>query len=434
MRRPITMTKTEQFDNLIAPLLNSLGNSEMLTELAVLAGIAVAAWFVLRWLRRRLEHYDGWRASLTPGDWSRLLLPALLLPHGVDRPNLIANWQSVHLLNLAVPLLLSFLAIQCCFYVLRKVLKPTNTLHTVERLVAWLIWGVFALHLTGYLDDVIQTLDSIGINLGKQYLSLYTALTGLLSLAATLLLALWLAHTLEHRLIGAMPINGNMQLALTKLARSVLVVLAVLIALPLVGIDITVLSVFGGALGVGLGLGLQKIAANYVSGFTLLLDKSVRIGDMVEVNQHIGVIKEIATRYTVIRSLNGSESIIPNETMITSPVINRSLTDRDNLVLLPIQVAYSSDLPKVRDLLLGIATAHPRVLPAHEPKVRLKQFGENGIDLELAIWISDPESGEGGLRSDLNWQIWETFQREGVEIPFPQRVIHQVGQHATERR
>jgi small-conductance mechanosensitive channel len=182
------------------------------------------------------------------------------------------------------------------------------------------------------------------VSIGKQYLSLYTVLTGLLSLAATLVLALWLAHTLEHRLIGSMPLNGNMHLALTKLARSVLLVLAVLIALPLVGIDITVLSVFGGALGVGLGLGLQKIAANYVSGFTLLLDQSVRIGDMIEVNPHSGEVKEIATRYTVIRSLNGSESIIPNETMITSPVVNRSLTDKDNLVLLPIQVAYSSDL------------------------------------------------------------------------------------------
>jgi small-conductance mechanosensitive channel len=419
------MNKAEQFDNLIAPLAHYLGNTAMLIELAALAGIAFAAWVGLRRLRQRLEDLSGWHDSLTSSDWNRLVLPMAMLPLVLIGRALMAPWQNVHMFNLAVPLLLSFLAIQTCFFILRRVLKPTRTLHTVERLVSWLIWGVFALHLTGYLDDVVNALDAIGIDVGKQHLSLYTVLVGMLSLAATLMLALWLAHAVEHRLIGSLPITGNLRLALTKLARSVFLVLAVLIALPLVGIDITVLSVFGGALGVGLGLGLQKIAANYISGFTLLLDQSIRIGDMVEVNQHNGVVKEIATRYTVIRSLDGSESIIPNETMITSPVINLSLTDKDNQILLPVQVAYSTDLERARALLLEIASGHERVLTTHDPRVRLKSFGENGIDLELVVWIADPEEGEMNLRSDLNWQIWAAFKREGIEIPFPQRVIHQ---------
>ncbi len=424
------MNKSEHFDNLIAPLSVYLGNQEMLIELAALAGMAFAAWFGLRRLRLRLANVSGWHDSLTGSDWNRLILPAGMLPLVLIGRAIFSPWQSVHLFNLAVPLLLSFLAIQSCFFILRRVLKPTRTLHAVERLVSWLVWGVFALHLTGYLDDVVTALDSIGFDVGKQHLSLYTVFTGLLSLAATLVLALWLAHTIEHRLIGSMPLTGNIKLALTKLARSVLVVLAVLIALPLVGIDITVLSVFGGALGVGLGLGLQKIAANYVSGFTLLLDQSVRIGDMVEVGPHYGEIREIATRYTVIRSLNGSESIIPNETMITTPVVNRSLTDKENQILLPIQVAYSSDLDRVRDLLLEIAAGNKRVLDTPPPRVRLKNFGENGVDLELVVWITDPEEGEFNLRSDLNWKIWELFKREGVEIPFPQRVIHQASRQA----
>jgi len=419
------MNKSEQFDNLIAPLAEYLGNAAMLIELAALAGIAFAAWFGLRRLRQRLQDVSGWHDSLTGSDWNRLILPASILPLVLIGRALLAPWQNVHLFNLAVPLLLSFLAIQSCFFILRRILKPSRMLQFVERLVSWLVWGVFALHLTGYLSDVVNALDAVGFDVGKQHLSLYTVLVGMLSLAATLMLALWLSHFLEHRLIGSMPLTGNMRLALTKLARSVLLVLAVLIALPLVGIDITVLSVFGGALGVGLGLGLQKIAANYVSGFTLLLDQSIRIGDMVEVNQHTGVVKEIATRYTVIRSLDGSESIIPNETMITSPVVNRSLTDKDNQILLPVQVAYSTDLERVRALLLAIATGHERVLAAHEPRVRLKNFGENGIDLELVVWIADPEEGEMNLRSDLNWQIWAAFKSEGIEIPFPQRVIHQ---------
>lgn len=419
------MNKSERFDNLIAPLALYLGNTAMLIELAALTGIVIAVWFGLRRLRQRLVSVQGRHERLTDNDWHRLILPATLLLLVLISRALLAPWQNVHLFNLAVPLLLSFLGIQSCFYVLRRVFQRTSTMLTVERLVSWLIWGVFALHLTGYLDDVVKALDAVGFDVGKQHLSIYTVLTGVLSLAATLMLALWLAHGVEHRLIGSMPLTGNMRLALTKLARSVLLVMAVLIALPLVGIDITVLSVFGGALGVGLGLGLQKIAANYVSGFTLLLDQSIRIGDMVEVNQHTGVVKEIATRYTVLRSLNGSESIIPNETMITMPVINHSLTDKDNQILLPIQVAYDTDLERVRTLLLEIAAGHGRVLVSHEPQVRLKNFGDNGIDLELVIWIADPEEGEMNLRSDLNWQIWAAFKREKIEIPYPQRVIHQ---------
>ncbi|MBK9327182.1 MAG: mechanosensitive ion channel [Hydrogenophilales bacterium] len=217
-------------------------------------------------------------------------------------------------------------------------------------------------------------------------------------------------------------------MAFSKLSRGLFIVLAILVALPLVGIDITVLSVFGGALGVGLGLGLQKIAANYVSGFTLLLDQSIRIGDMVQVDKHYGEVKEIATRYTVLRSLDGSESIIPNETMITNPVINKSLTDKDNQILLPVQVAYGSDLGRVRDLLLEIADGNDRVLETPVPQVRLQSFGENGINLELVVWIRDPEEGEANLRSQLNWSVWGTFQRERIEIPFPQRVIHVAGQ------
>lgn len=422
------MDTAKNLDNLIAPLLANLGNAAMLTEIAVLAGIAVATWFATGMLRRRLSVTEGIPGHLTASDWNRLLLPAGLLAPVLIGRAILGKWQDVHLFNLAVPLLLSFIAIQGCFFVLRRILKPSRTLHMVERTVSWLVWVVFALHLTGYLDDVVAALDAVGFDAGKQHLSLYTLLVGLLSVTVTLMIALWLAHLLESRLIGAMPLTPNLRVAFTKLSKGLFIVLAVLIALPMVGIDITVLSVFGGALGVGLGLGLQKIAANYVSGFTLLLDQSIRIGDMVQVNEHYGEVREIATRYTVLRSLNGSESIIPNETMITNPVINKSLTDKDNQILLPVQVAYGSDLDRVRELLLEVAAANDRVMIQPEPRVRLQSFGDNGINLELVVWIQDPEEGEFNLRSDLNWAIWATFRRENVEIPFPQRVIHMAGQ------
>lgn len=423
------MNPEPKIDSLLAPLIANLGDTAMLTEIAVLLCLAVATWFGVRGLRQRLEAGAGrLQSHLTGSDWSRLILPASLLPSVFVGRIVLAQWQDVHLFNLAMPLLLSFIAIQGCFFVLRRILKPSRALHVVERGVSFLVWIVFALHLTGYLDDVVAALDAVGFNAGKQHLSLYTLLVGLLSVTVTLMIALWLAHMLESRLIGAMPLTPNLRLALAKLSKSLFVVLAVLVALPMVGIDITVLSVFGGALGVGLGLGLQKIAANYVSGFTLLLDQSIRIGDMVQVNEHYGEVKEIATRYTVLRSLNGSESIIPNETMITSPVINRSLTDRNNQIVLPVQVAYGTDLHRVREVLLGIAGANARVLQAPVPRARLNGFGDNGLNMELVVWIDDPEESEQNLRCELNWAIWEAFQKERIEIPFPQRVVHMAAQ------
>jgi small-conductance mechanosensitive channel len=414
----------KKFDSLIAPLLANLGNTAMLTEVAILACIAVATWFGIRLLRLRLAEIQGPHGHLTHSDWNRLILPASLLPSVLVSRAILGKWQDVNLFNLTVPLLLAFVAIQSCFFILRRILKPSRVLHMVERSVSWLVWIVFALHLTGYLDEVVTALDAVGFDVGKQHLSLYTLLIGLLSLTTTLMVALWLAHMLESRLIGAMPLTANLRLAFTKLARGLFIILAVLIALPLVGIDITVLSVFGGALGVGLGLGLQKIAANYVSGFTLLLEQSIRIGDMVQVDKHYGEVREIATRYTVLRALDGSESIIPNETMIISPVVNRSLTDKDNQILLPVQVAYGSNLERVREVLLEIAAGNDRVLDTPSPRVRLQSFGDSGINMELVVWISDPEAGEPNLRSDLNWAIWAAFKRENIEIPYPQRVIH----------
>ncbi len=418
------MNTQHQFDSLIAPVIANLGNTAMLIEAALLAAVAALTWLGLRALRGRTGETAGLREHLSAADWNRLILPIALLPAVLIGRAVLGKWQDVHVLNLAVPLILAFIAIQGCLFILRRLLKPSRTLHLVERIVAWAVWSVFALHLTGFLDEAVAALDGVGFNIGKQHLSLYSALVGLLSLSGALMLALWLAHLVESRLIGVLPLAPNLRLAFTKLTRGLFIILAVLIVLPLVGIDITVLSVFGGALGVGLGLGLQKIAANYVSGFTLLLEQSIRIGDMVQVDKQYGEVKRIATRYTVLRGLDGSEHIIPNETMITTPVTNRSLTDKDNLILLPIQVAYGSDLGRVRDLLLGIAAANDRVLATHAPRVRLQSFGDNGINLELVVWISDPEAGEPNLRSDLNWAIWDAFSKENIEIPFPQRVVH----------
>ncbi len=408
--------------NLVDALLSDLSNTALLTQGSLVLVAALLGWVFTRQLERRLP--EAFVATWQADEWQHFLIPLITLVGVLVARPIVANWHAPHLFNLAVPLLLSMFSIQLCFFFLRSLFKPGPGLRTVERFVSWLIWGLVALHIAGYLDSVIGALDAIGFSIGKQHISLYTALLGLVTVVVTLIGALSLGRLFENRLNASERLQPNLRVALSKIVRSLLVFLAVLIALPMVGIDITVLSVFGGALGVGLGLGLQKIASNYVSGFTLLLENSVRIGDMVEVGGRYGQVTQIATRYTVLRDLDGTETVLPNETMITSPVINHSLTDKDNRLFLPIQVAYGTDLGLVKQLMLGVAEAHPKVLKTPRPSVFLRNFGESGIDMELAVWINTPDEGERVLRSDLNWGIWEAFQRENVEIPFPQRVVH----------
>ena len=422
----MTQTTEAPVHNLVDALLSDLSNTVLLNQASIIVTALILAWFGLRHVIGRIK--ESSRFTWHADEWPRFLVPGLaLLGILVARP-LLAPYQSVHLLNLAVPLLLSMFIIQSTFFLLRSIANPGPGLRSVERVVSWLVWGAVALHITGHLGSLIDGLDAIGFNIGKQHITLYTAFLGLISIATTVIVALSAGSLIEARLIAGSQLDGNMKVVLNRAIRAVLLVIAILVSLPLVGIDITVLSVFGGAFGVGLGLGLQKIASNYVSGFTLLLENSLKIGDMVEAGQHYGQITRIATRYTVLRALDGTETVIPNETLITSPVVNHSLTDRNNRLFLPLQVAYGSDLDQVREVLLDIARRHPKVLTQPGPAVFLRNFGESGIDLDLAIWIDTPDEGERLLRSEINWSIWRAFKAQGIEIPFPQRVVHLVDQ------
>jgi small-conductance mechanosensitive channel len=219
-----------------------------------------------------------------------------------------------------------------------------------------------------------------------------------------------------------------MRVVLSKVLRVFLLFIAILIGLSAVGLDLTLLSVFGGALGVGLGFGLQRIASNYVSGFILLLDKSMQIGDIVTVDTHYGTITDLRTRYLVLKKLDGTQVIVPNELLIINPVINHSFTDRNMRVLLDLQVAYQSDLELVLSLMLKAAADNARVLVTPEPMATIKAFGESGVDVTLSVWIADPENGQLLLKSELYLALWQMFKANNITIPFPQREIRVLGQ------
>lgn len=416
------MTEALPVENLIERLLNETTDIALMSQVAVILVAFGLAWLASRQLLKRMQpdSVETWHAN----EWPRFLVPlfAQLLVIAV-RP-LLAEWHTVHLLNLAQPLLLSMFLIQLAFFFLRSIFRPGPGLRSIERVVSWLVWGAVALHITGHLGQFVEAMDAVGFSLGSQRISIYSAFMAIMAVAVTVIAALSIGRLIEDRLIRKSSFRPNIKVVMSKAIKTLLLVVAVLIALPMAGIDITVLSVFGGALGVGLGFGLQKVTSNYVSGFVLLLDNSIRIGDMVTVDGRFGEVREIATRFTVIRSRDGTEYILPNETLITSPVINHTLATNENRVGIPVQVAYGTDLNKAREIMLNAAAEHPRVMQDKESRVMLIGFGESGIDLELRVWITDPEEGLTRLRSDINWAIWEAFQREGIEIPYPQRVVH----------
>ncbi len=419
------MTAPIPFDNLLEHLLNDSHQTELLWQVALLVICGLISWGLMRWITPHLAHEGAtWRIGNAAA--KRIGLPLIGLLLVATGRELLEQWHEAHLLNIAVPLLGALVIVRILVYMLRYAFNNSEALKTSERYIVWTIWVGFALHITGLLPRIKRALDAVAFESGKHHFSLLLLIEALTVITLSIVASLWLAQLAESRLQRVTSMDASLRLALIKTVRTLLLILAILMALPAVGIDLTVLSVFGGALGVGLGLGLQKIASNYVSGFIILLDRSIRPGDMITIGTSYGEVSQLNTRYTLLRALDGTEIIIPNENLLTSTVINHSFTKRDVRIKLPIQISYDSDVEHVREILKTVALAHPRVLKTEDnlPVVLLTEFAASGINLELGLWIDDPEEGQGNLRSELNLAIWQAFQREGISIPYPRSDIH----------
>ena len=274
---------------------------------------------------------------------------------------------------------------------------------------------------------MIDALERVDFAIGKQRVNLWMILNGVVTVFLTVVFALWIAGVVESRLMRVETIDSSLRIVGVRVAKALLTVAAFFFSLSLVGIDMTALSVFTGALGVGLGFGLQKIASNYVSGFIILLDRSIRLGNIVQVGADVGQVTQITTRYTVLKHPAGTEYIVPNETLIGSVVQNQTYSDTRLRLSTSVGVAYDSDLDRVRQLLLDIAAAHPRVLADPAPSVLLVRFADSSIDLDLGFWIADPEEGKANVISDINFAIWRGFRENGIVVPLPQREVRILG-------
>jgi small-conductance mechanosensitive channel len=404
-------------------LLHALARPSALTELAIAAGCLVLAWLAVRLLRGARQD----SASVWFGDHliDGVLFPVLALALALAaRATMQHLGMPVAVFKVVVPVLSSLALIRLAVRVMSAAFPRRGWVIAVERTVSWLAWGAVVLWITGLLPLVLAEMESIRWKVGGTTLNLRTLLEGGVTAVVVMIVALWISAAIEKRLLAGAVDNLSLRKIAANATRALLLFIGLLMALSAVGIDLTALSVLGGAIGVGLGFGLQKLAANYVSGFVILAERSLRIGDMVKVDNFEGRITDINTRYTVIRALNGRESIVPNELLITQRVENSSLADPRVLVQTVVQVAYGSDLDALIPALNAVVADVPRVLADPAPAVQLSAFAADGLELTVNFWIADPENGQGQVRSQVNLALLKALTERGIEIPFPQRVMH----------
>lgn len=328
------------------------------------------------------------------------------------------------LIGVFIPVLSALACIRLIVYILRKAFTSSPLLKSSENLLAGIIWIGVLLHLFGWLPSVIMLLDGLAMTLGETRISLLSVLklSAIIILAITL--AIWLSELITRRVRHSAHISPSMKVGFAKFSKFLLVTLAFLVALNMVGIDLSSLAIFGGALGVGLGFGLQRIASNFISGFILVLDRSIKPGDIITVGQNFGWVEQLNARYLVVRNREGVETLIPNENLITSEVINWSYTDKNVRVVIKVQISYDDDPEQAMALMLECANASPRVIADPPPNVRLMNFADSGIELHLRVWIADMENGTGTVKSDINLAIWRAFKAHHITIPYPQRDLH----------
>ncbi|MGD2054741.1 MAG: mechanosensitive ion channel [Gammaproteobacteria bacterium] len=356
---------------------------------------------------------------------NRIAFPMSMLLYLILTRFLLDQFEvNTAVLDIFTPLLLSLAGIKLGVYILRAGFTPSPALRAWENVFSLSVWSILAVHLLGWLPDIVKAMDEFAFTFGETRISVLSFFQLTVSIIIFIVLANWLTRFIEARTRRSQYLNPSMRVVLTKTSKFVIYGLAILFALKAVGIDFTAFAVFSGAVGVGIGFGLQKIFSNFISGFILIFDRSIRPGDVITIGNRFGWVQELNARYVVVRDRDGVEALIPNENLITSEVTNWSYSDRSVRQRLPVSISYHDDPELAMKLMVESAEEHPRALKSPEPVARLLRFGDNGIELELRIWIIDPENGIANVTSDINLAFWKRFKEHNITIPFPQRDVH----------
>jgi small-conductance mechanosensitive channel len=403
---------------------------------------AVVVCLGLAWLAHR--RYAAWRArhpaaaSAAPLALTAITAGRLLVIPVVACVSLLLAWgafaalrQPDGVVRIALSLAVAFGLVRLAVYLLSTALSPGPLLRASESLIVAVVWLGVALHLLGWLPRVVDALDAAAFAVGDTRISVLLVLRALAAVLLVLVAAAWLSRLLERRVMGSRHLSASARVGISKVAKLALMTLGVLLALQVVGLDLSALAVIGGTLGLGLGLGLQRIVSNFISGFILLADRSIKPGDVVTVEDQSGSrygwVQEMRARYVVIRDRDGVDTLMPNENLIINPVVNWSYGDPNVRLKLPVRISYDADPELAMALMEQAAVGRERVLDDPAPASRLMAFGENGIELELRVWVTSPEQGVNNVRSEINLAIWRAFREHGIGVPLPQREVRLLG-------
>ena len=357
-----------------------------------------------------LQHkYRSLGSSLVlPTVWLLALSFLLLIGAALD--------TSYHLIKIAISLLAAWVIIHLSTGVLKN--------KALSKVIAIIVWTVAALNILNLIEPVANVLDSIALSIGELRISALTVIEGICILIAFLWLALFISQLIEQQIKKSTDLTPSVKVLINKLIKITLIIIAIVTAISAVGIDLTAFAVFSGAIGVGIGFGLQKSIANLFSGMLLLMDKSIKPGDLITVGDTYGIVESLNARYASIRKLDGTEHLIPNENLINQDVINWTHSDQLVRPNLDIGVHYKSDVKKAIELCIEAAEEVERVLDNPEPECILNGFGNSSVDLILRFWINDPEKGVANIKSEILLNVWDKFHENDIEIPYPQRDIH----------
>lgn len=419
------------FINLYTELFGKITPNQLIKQIIIIAICITSGWGFSRQLRKLFIITDTNYRVVQIGikSFMHVLSPLLILILLMLAKLIMIKLQiGITLWQIMMPLMISQVVMRFVFYVLRRIFVKKSTtsvfLQIFEKAFATLVWCCVALYITGLWLDVVNYLDNTQFPLGRHKISLLTILQAVVSVLLTLIIALWAGAMLEERLMKLNTMHLSLRTVVARLGRVTLILIAILMSLSLVGIDLTILSVFSGALGVGLGLGLQKIARSYVSGFVILFERSLAIGDMVSVDRYFGKVTQINTRYTIIEGLDGIESVLPNEIFMSSPVQNYSLNKKIIRMSSRVTIFYVENIESILMLLEQATASVKRVASQIPPQALLIKIGENGLELEIGFWITDPENGRLNILSDVNKVIWKIFKTYNIRVAHPKRDLY----------
>jgi small-conductance mechanosensitive channel len=393
-------------------------------ELALQGAVSVVAilvaWICVRFARRRASVDSRWKFG--KGDFQRVAFPFVALLFVWAAKAVLANLHPADTgpMEIVTSLLLALAIIRTAGYVLGHVLPEGDFQRAVILAVMAVAWAAVLLRITGLMPEVLGVLDEYQVT---QQVTVLDVLKGALALFVSITIALWVSRVTESRVMAAESMELTTRVVISKIVHVVTIFVAIFIALPLAGIDVTTLSIFTGAIGVGLGFGLQKVASNYVAGFIVLLDRSLRIGDVIVVDGRRGQVIAIESRCTIIRGADGVESIVPNEKLVTDIVGHHTYSSSLLSTTIALTISYGSDAERACEILLDLASRQKRVLPNPAPAARIKALGDRGIELELSVWINDPMNGDGDIRGAVLLGALKAFSGEGIGIPVAQREV-----------